>query len=250
MLRNWNWQGLIPKESWVIVTGGATRLGELFVHTMAQKGFNVVVHFGASENAAKSLVQTVQKQYGVRAESTQWDFSGWDEAVITKWEQISNKNVVGLINNASVYRTGNWLSASVADFYTTLQINVFVPMQLGIWMMNVSEQGWIINILDAGSDMFCKEYQNYYISKKMLEQFTKNQAQLFAPRIRVNGIAPGPVLPAVLGDGVRFAEQIEQTPLRKKISLSEMAAAVNFLIDTEAITGQILYVDSGLHLNI
>jgi NAD(P)-dependent dehydrogenase (short-subunit alcohol dehydrogenase family) len=138
-----------------------------------------------------------------------------------------------------------------ASLAREFQVNCFAPMLLTQAFARVLEgrPGCVVNLLDrrvAGVEAGCIPY---LVSKQALAAFTRNAALELAPGVRVNGVAPGPILspPGEADDVVR--ELAGRTPLTYRCSPADIAAAVGFLVEQDGITGQILFVDSGQHLN-
>ena len=108
--------------------------------------------------------------------------------------------------------------------------------------------GNVINMLDQKVLRLDPEYFSYTIAKSGLWVATQVLAQALAPRVRVNAIAPGPVLPSQTQDKASFEREVGATLLKHPVSAEDVAAAIGFLIDTPSVTGQMIALDSGQHL--
>jgi NAD(P)-dependent dehydrogenase (short-subunit alcohol dehydrogenase family) len=106
----------------------------------------------------------------------------------------------------------------------------------------------IINMIDQRVWNLTPHFVSYTLAKSGLWTMTQTLAMALAPRIRVNAIGPGPTLPSTRQTEAHFATQVERTPLRRAVTLDEICAAVRFILDAPALTGQMIALDSGQHL--
>ena len=153
--------------------------------------------------------------------------------------------LTGLVNNASTFTKGNL--DDIEHLKKTITVNTTVPLLLSQRFRQRVKKGWIINITDAITS-FNTTYQNYRISKRLLTELTLQQAFLFAPSIRVNALAPAAIMPSTQDEKTYFRKLKKTAPLKKTNSISSLMKAFTFLVENKGITGQILYVDNGLHL--
>ncbi len=215
----------------ILVTGGALRIGRAVCIAFAEAGAQVVIHCNKSLEQAEELLNTLP---GSGHQVVQCDLNLPDE-LLKGCGQIDI-----LINNASAYR----LPEGSEEQY--MKINYLAPMSL---MKQFAKQnldkGCIINFLDAKENF---SSDPYYISKQALRDATLEAALKFVPKIRVNAIAPGPVLPPVDLNGPGMQKIIKDLPLERQVSLKDISDACLFLVKNESLTGQIIYVDSGQHL--
>ena len=215
----------------VLVTGGAVRIGKALCQAFAEVGAQVTVHCNKSLEQARELISTLP---GSEHKLVQCDLNS-PEGLLDKCGKIDI-----LVNNASVYR----LPEEAEEQY--MKINYSAPMSL---MKQFSKQGLdegcIINFLDAKEDYSSNAYA---VSKQALRDATLEAALKFAPKIRVNAIAPGPTLPPVGLNGPGMKEILKSVPLGKQILRKDITSACLFLLENNSLTGQIIYVDGGLHL--
>ncbi len=215
----------------ILVTGGAVRIGRALCLAFAESGAQVVVHCNESLEQAQELVSMLP---GPGHKLIQCDLNS-PQGLLSKCGQIDI-----LVNNASVYR----LPEEAEDQY--MKINYSAPMSL---MKQFSGQGLnegcIINFLDAREDYSSDPYA---VSKQALYDATLEAALKFSPKIRVNAIAPGPTLPPVGLKGPGMREILKNVPLGKQIPRKDITTACLFLIQNDSLTGQIIYVDGGMHL--
>lgn len=224
----------------IIITAGTKRLGFAFAQTSLALGYSVLLHYRSSKGDSEQLL----KEYPDKVHFIQQDLEQSPEQIIEKALSLNNE-VVGLVNNASQFSTGNLSQPD--HFLNTLSINTITPLQLSNAFYKMVSKGWIINITDANIHHTNLTYQNYRISKLFLEEITRQQAVLYAPEIRVNAIAPGAMLPSK-GKEAYFATLSEKIPLRATGNLSALTSAYSFLVQNDYITGQVLRVDGGWSL--
>ncbi len=215
----------------VLVTGGALRIGRAVCIAFAEAGAQVVIHCNKSLKQAQELLTTLP---GAGHQVMQCDLNSPEE-LLSHCGRIDI-----LINNASVYR----LPKELEEQY--MQINYSAPFSLMKQFAAQSpDNGCIINFLDAKET----DYLDFYSkSKQYLRDITLEAALKYAPEIRVNAIAPGPVLPPVDLKDPGMREILKDVPTGKQIPLKDITSACLFLVQNESLTGQIIYVDGGQHL--
>ncbi len=218
-----------------LVTGGALRIGKVITEALQRAGVEVVVHYRNAKAEAEAL-----SPFTVKA-----DLQSMDECsrLIERAGQLDI-----LINNASVF-TKDSLAASTPDrVQREFNVNLFAPMELTRAFVAQASGGAVVNLLDrrvCSNDTTCAPYT---ISKKGLANFTKLAAVEYAPVFRINAVAPGPILPPPDSSAESARELAGTIPLDALPSPENIAEATLFLLQAEAITGQIIYVDGGQHL--
>jgi NAD(P)-dependent dehydrogenase (short-subunit alcohol dehydrogenase family) len=156
-----------------------------------------------------------------------------------------------LVNNAAVFENDLALTASRDSWDRHLDTNLrapFVLMQHFARQLPDTAQGAVINLLDERVWSLTPYFISYTLSKAGLWALTQSMALALAPRIRVNGIGPGPTLPSPRQTEEQFQRQQEMMPLRRGTTPEEIAAAVRFILAAPAMTGQMLALDGGQHL--
>jgi NAD(P)-dependent dehydrogenase (short-subunit alcohol dehydrogenase family) len=153
-----------------------------------------------------------------------------------------------LINNASIFERADIKSTDAGFLARHLAINLQAPFLLTRDFARHCKKGSIINLLDAKLDKHIFNYAAYYLTKTGLAELTRLAAREFGPRIRVNGIAPGPILPAAGETRRSLVEKARALPLQRPGSVRDICAAVEFLLKNDYLTGQILYIDGGQNL--
>lgn len=228
----------------VLVTGGALRVGKAFSIAFIEAGASVRIHFNSSDDSANNL----KKQFPSDIELFQCDFFNATDEQLTK--MVTDCDI--LLNNASIYFPSYKFDESkdkeIAKKHT--HINYDIPCKLMELFAQYNKKGSIINILDAKVLKLKKDGDSYYQSKYKLLNATLEFAKSLAPSIRVNGLALGTVLPPTWLPNSDMAKSIDATPLKKAPSLQDVTNATIFLSLNESITGNILSVDSGVHLNL
>lgn len=215
----------------VLVTGGARRIGRAICEMLAARGWRVLAHSRAPENPLRA------------------DFSrpgAADRLFTAAVEQAPD--LCAVVNNAAIFSTAAELPPDEA---ATLQaVNVDAPMRLAeLLAAHLAERhaaGSVVNLLDTrvlGGDH--ESLTPYAASKLALARATVAQARNLAPTLRVNGVAPGPVLPPT---DAANREKGGPILLPCRPTPADVAAAVSYLLEAEAVTGQILAVDSGQSL--
>lgn len=230
---------MILKGKRALVTGGAVRIGKAITQALQAAGMEVVVHYRNSVKEARAL-----SPYSIQA-----DLEVADEcaALIHRVnERFGTVDV--LINNASLFTKDSLSSSSPEWVLREFQVNLFAPMELSRAFAAQAGQGAIINLLDRR--IRCNDYSctPYSISKKGLEDLTKLAALEYAPRIRVNAVAPGPILPPPDSSAETARELAGNIPLDALPTPEQIAEASLFLLHSESVTGQIIYIDGGQHL--
>jgi hypothetical protein len=153
-----------------------------------------------------------------------------------------------LINNASVFTSSKLTSVSIQELYQTLTINSIAPFRLSQHMSNQKKEGCIINILDSRIRQYDMNHGAYQLSKNMLYHMTEMMALEFAPNLRVNGIAPGLILPPKEKYEVYLKQQYNRNLFNRSGKLSDITDAVIFLLTNTFITGEVMFIDGGQNL--
>lgn len=234
------------KGKTALVTGGAVRIGSAVSEALAGRGCNVVIHYNRSAGRAKKVAARL-RSLGVKAWTVQGDFlsSSNCKRVINESFSCAGKIDI-LINNAAVFHTQGVVDASENDFRTEFEVNFFAPVMLVKTFAEFSRKGQIINILDQRIASSRPHTAPYTLSKQALAGFSRMAALELAPSITVNSVAPGPAL--VPSKHKRIREKAGIIPLAGKPTLRDIVRAVLFLLESESITGQIIFVDGGQHL--
>ncbi|BFI74550.1 SDR family oxidoreductase [Sulfurisphaera ohwakuensis] len=229
-----------------LITGSAKRIGKEIALGLAKEGSNIILHYNQSETDALKTKDEIEK-LGVKCWLIKGDLSNGSESIIH--EAISKaKKIDFLINNASVFLPKEFEETTINDLNYIFSVNSWGPLLLIKEFTKVARQGKIINILDAIISGYNFQRYLYYLSKKMLETITLSLALKLAPNFLVNAIAPGLILPPE-GKDLSYLEKLKElVPLKTYGNINEVVNAVIFLLKSDFITGQIIYVDGGEHL--
>jgi NAD(P)-dependent dehydrogenase (short-subunit alcohol dehydrogenase family) len=235
----------------VLVTGAAHRLGRTLALDMARHGWSVGVHFHGSDAAAADVVAEI-KRGGGRACALKADLGdNGDVAKLLPACARALGPVSCLINNASVFEYDDIATVSPAQWSRHLAVNVTAPVFLTQALAAALTNGMpgnVINIIDQRVWKPTPHFLSYAASKSLLWSMTQTLAQALAPRVRVNGIGPGPMLQSVHQSSEEFRAQTAAVPLGRGTTPDEIAAAVRFILDAPAMTGQMIALDGGQHL--
>ncbi|WP_171188770.1 SDR family oxidoreductase [Alienimonas chondri] len=243
-----------------VVTGAAVRLGRAIALDLAEQGANVVVHYGSHADEAAAVVRTIQERMGRHAIAVQADLSDPVRGAAMLFdavrEQFGGADV--LVNNAAIYEPGDFGSISEDHWDRHLGLNLKAPFFLA---QRFAEQfgrqsadgrtGCIVNILCRRATRPTAEDLPYTAAKAGLAALTKGLALRLAPSIRVNGVAPGEMLPPTgrHDDPVAWAEQTSRhIPLRRVGGADPVASAVRYLCEADFVTGETIHVTGGDHL--
>lgn len=228
-----------------LITGGAVRLGKVFSATLANAGYNLAIHYNSSSEQAAATAEEM-RETGVNCETFQFDFSEKNDVsdLITKVrKQFPDLNV--LINSASVYDQATMMETPELILERQFKVNFQAPYLLTQAFAQQCKSGNVINIIDNKIAFNQYQYSAYVLSKKSLAEFTRLAAVELAPDVRVNGIAPGVVLPASVRSQDYIDWRIEGIPLKQQGQTDNIAQALQYLLTNDFVCGQILYVDGG-----
>ncbi|MBM3544631.1 MAG: SDR family oxidoreductase [Alphaproteobacteria bacterium] len=235
----------------VLVTGAGRRLGRAIALDFARQGWRVGVHYHASETEALDLVTEI-KRIGRRSASFPADLAQVENlAPLVAACAETLGPVTCLVNNAACYEWDSPATLDARSWQAHLDINLRAPVFLAqafARLLPDSASGNVINVIDQKVLHPDPEFYSYTIAKSALWIATRTLAQALAPRIRVNAIAPGPVLPSNKQNEADFAAECRSTLLQRGVGIEDVTAAIRFLLDTPSVTGQMIALDSGQHL--
>jgi NAD(P)-dependent dehydrogenase (short-subunit alcohol dehydrogenase family) len=239
----------IPRA--VLVTGGARRLGRAIALALAGQGFAVAIHYGHSEAEAAGTVAEIEA-LGVRAIALRADLAREEEVARLIPAATAALGPIGVVvNNASVFERDEWDDATRESWDAHLEPNLRAPFHLAqsfAKALPAEAEGVVLNLLDQRVWSLTPHFVSYTLSKAGLWTLTQTLALALAPRIRVNGIGPGPALPSPRQTPEQFARQCAATPLGRGTTPEEVAAAALCLLALPSVTGQMIALDGGQHL--
>jgi len=234
-------------EGTVLVTGGAKRIGRAICLRLAQEGYSIAVHFRGSSSEADEVVAAIE-ELGGNAFSVKADLADADSAT-SLVSQVSEKGpVFGIVNNASLFIHDDIQSIDTDSWDAHMDVNAKSPMLL-IRSLNETLKGdqtaCVVNVLDQKIAEPNPDHLSYTASRYAMLGLTDALARGLAPRIRVNAVAPGHTLPSDDQTEEGFARAQSESPLGYGPRPEDIADAVCYLMGARAVTGQILFVDSG-----
>jgi NAD(P)-dependent dehydrogenase (short-subunit alcohol dehydrogenase family) len=239
----------IPRAA--LVTGGAVRLGRAIALALAREGFAVAIHCNASRDKAEATAAEI-RALGARAVVLQADLS--QEAAMHGLVQQAAAALgpVGvLVNNASTFERDEWHNATRESWDLHLEPNLRAPFVLAQEFARAlpeGHEGVVLNMIDMRVWSLTPHFVSYTVSKAGLWALTQSLALALAPRVRVVGIGPGPALPNARQTQEQFDRQAASTPLRRGTTPEEVAQAALALLALPSVTGQMLALDGGQHL--
>jgi pteridine reductase len=248
MIDNQELQSL--KDRTVLVTGGARRVGAAMVRTLHAAGANVLIHYRSSADAARQLSDDLNR---LRERSTVIEGADLKDPLAPAALVAAALRAFGrldiLINNASTFYPTEVGTITPAQWDDLMQSNLKAPLFLSQAAAPSlrAQSGLIINMVDIHALRPLKKHLVYSIAKAGLVMLTRSMARELGPDVRVNGIAPGPVLwPDHPMDEDLKREIIAKTALKRHGSPLDIARTALFLArDAPYVTGQIIAVDGG-----
>jgi NAD(P)-dependent dehydrogenase (short-subunit alcohol dehydrogenase family) len=240
-----------PAKPVALVTGGAQRIGRAIARELAENGWAVAIHYRASRAEAEKLVGEIEKARG-RAVALACDLR--QEAELAKLvpravEELGPLSC--LVNNASVFEMDKIDTVTLESWGKHIDVNLRAPLVLSqafARQLPDGASGNIINLLDQRVWKLTPYFLSYTVAKSGLWTLTRTMALALAPRIRVNGIGPGPALPSARQTLEQFRQQQAAVPLKRGPGLEEIGAAVRFILGSPSLTGQMIALDGGEHL--
>jgi NAD(P)-dependent dehydrogenase (short-subunit alcohol dehydrogenase family) len=232
-----------------LITGAGKRLGRALAMGLANSGFAIVLHYQNSENEVTRTIKEI-KLLGVPVYKIKADLTDEDdlEALFSYLETLPHKLKV-LVNSAAIMHKEDLGEISIKEWDLTFGVNLRAPFILAQRAAELMPPGGlIVNISDAGAGKTWIRYPSYIISKSGLDTLTRILAKAYAPRIRVNSIAPGLVLASESVKKEDWEKLVDKTPIKRHVTEEEVVSTLEFLIQNEAITGQVIIVDGGYSL--
>ena len=234
-----------------LVTGAAQRIGKAIALDLADDGWAVAVHFRHSQKAAEEIVDAIRSSGG-KAAALQADLSREEETTSLVGRAVEAIGPIGLlINNASVFEADDIVTATRESWDLHMEPNLRAPFVLTQAFAAARPEdagGLVVNLLDDRVLAPTDSYVTYSLSKAGLWSLTRSLAIALAPRIRVVGIGPGYALPEKSVSDAEFRRAVETLPLGRSGPPEEICRALRFFIECKSVTGQMVALDSGLHL--
>lgn len=232
-----------------LVTGAALRVGREIAFALARAGASIVVHYNRSEREAKQLCEqlraTGRDVWAVRADLSR---EAHVEALLPDAAAEAGRPIDLLVNNASSFPVDSVATATRDELLRCLELNTWTPFALARAFARQTRKGHVVNLLDAKVTGHFKNHLSYIVSKEALAVLTRALALELAPGIAVNAVAPALALPPEGKDQAWLEALAQSSPLKKAGSAQDVAEAVVFLAQSRFLTGQVIYVDGGVHL--
>ena len=236
----------------LLITGAATRVGKAIALHFAERGWNIALHYFRSSSKAQKLKKIIE-QNRVKVVLIKADLKN-SKQVEKIMPQAKRKlgTIDCLVNNAALFEKDDISNFTIKSWNDHLNINLLAPTILTkqfakqVPKKTISN---IVNIIDQRIFNLTPFFMSYTISKSGLQTLTKTMAMRLGPNIKVNGIAPGPIIKSKRQTDKHFRNQVKSTLLKKSVRLDDICDAVEFLINNNSITGQIITVDSGQNLS-
>lgn len=239
-----------------LVTGAAHRLGKAFALSLARQGYAIALHYNSSAEKVSAAADEIRALgvpvFPIQADLTQYSeiqvlFAAIDETLTHHSSLVSRLSI--LVNSASIMPRADARTLSAADFDAALDLNLRAPFLLAQQAyQRMQAGGLIVNISDIAAQKAWTGFPAYTISKAGLDSLTKVLARSFAPKVRVNAIAPGLVLPSENVSPEDWERLVKRLPIPRAAALDEITATLEFLLKNEYITGQTIVVDGGYSL--
>jgi pteridine reductase len=228
-----------------LVTGAAIRLGKAIALGLAGAGYDIALHYNSSVAPAEETAAEI-RALGVDCHLFAQDLSQTAQLgdfLGKVYAAMPRLNV--LVNSASAY-TQAMIKETTPDIWATqFAVNLTAPVFLTQAFAAQVGQGNVVNIIDNKIGFNQPQYAAYLLAKKGLAEFTRMASVEFAPAVRVNGVAPGVVLPAGTRSPEYVAWRLQGIPLKMQGDPKQIVQAIRYCLDNEFVTGQILVVDGG-----
>lgn len=225
----------------VLVTGSGERLGFEITKALLIEGYRVIAHYRKNRSALLNFLHN-NSQYTSNVEWWQAEFpKDLPTAEKLEWENIS-----ALIPCVAQFKPGN-LFDDECNWFEQFTINAMIPLQLTQYYRKHGTAGSVITVIDGNVSRVNSRFQNYRISKLFLSELTRQMAVTIGENFRVNGIAPGTVLPPEEGADESYRKARELAPTGREVSVDSIIKTVFFLLENRDITGEIISVDGGVH---
>jgi NAD(P)-dependent dehydrogenase (short-subunit alcohol dehydrogenase family) len=231
-----------------LVTGAARRIGRAIALALARSGAHVVIHYNQSAGEALALCGEIQR-LGVSAWAVGGDLMDSRQTEQVFREAVTQAGPIDiLVNNASIFERDTLWEATDESIAKNVRLHAVAPLILSRALAQQGRAGHIINLLDTRVAVYDREHASYDLSKSMLATLTYMLALELAPKVAVNAVAPGSILPPA-GQGQAYMAKLTYTnPLNRLGDPEEIAATVLFLARSRFLTGQVIYVDGGMHM--
>ncbi len=233
-----------------LITGASKRVGKALAEHLASKGWNIIIHFNSSEKPAEKLENELRQKYPQqkfgRVKANLAIESEVERVIPLVVSEFGPLDL--LVNNASVFNPGYLKETDAQLFDSQINVNLKAPFLLMRDFASHCKKGNIINFVDTRITTNKSNFAAYSLSKKGLWELTKMAALEFAPEIRVNAIAPGVTLPPEDKDEKYLWNLAKNIPMKKPGGLEPILKSLDFILENDHLTGQLLFADGGENL--
>lgn len=237
------------KPPLAIITGAAQRLGKVFAQTLAKRGYAIGLHYYQSEKKAQQFADELISQGNpvvfLRADLRR------QEQMDRLLREVDSSGFIPqvLVNSAAEMIHKPITEITIQEWDEQFALNLRATWYMSTHLAErMPDGGVIINISDVGAQKAWSSFGAYSITKAGINSLTQLLARSLAPRIRVCAIAPGLVLPPEVLPGEEWEKLLSKTPQKAPVSLNAISSALEFLLDNNYVTGDILAVDGGRQL--
>jgi NAD(P)-dependent dehydrogenase (short-subunit alcohol dehydrogenase family) len=235
--------------SWALVTGAGQRLGRAVALELARAGWGVVVHYRNSSTEAEAVAAQARASGGA-AVTLKADLDRPEQraALVKEAMLAAGAPLSALVNCAAIFEHDTVKTLSEDLLQKHIAVNAYTPSLLArdfALALPEDARGAVVNFLDFKLASPYPDHFSYTLSKYALQGATELLARALAPRVRVNAVAPGYVLPAPGQSDADFQRLHDDVPLERGPTPEDIAAAARFLVEAPAVTGQTIYVDGG-----
>lgn len=237
-----------PSGKTALITGGAHRVGKAISLALARAGANIVINYNTSSAAAEATAAEIGA-LGVEALAIQADISDHrqvEKMVAAAVDRFGSVDI--LVNSASLWRETPFPTNNFDDWHQvtgTLINGSFFCANFVAPLMLKKGQGVIINIIDLAAFEPWPNFMAHSVGKAALLALSRQLALELAPAVRVNAVAPGPVLPPPDYDDAKIARTAQKTLLNRWGAPEDVAEAVLYFIKADYVTGEVLAIDGG-----
>lgn len=224
----------------ILLFGAGHRIGCAIAKKYLQNGYSVIAHYRENRAELQHFIDT-NPQYTSKIEWLKLDLLKEGNLLeeVVDWNSIEM-----VVYSVAQFNKGNLFDSD--NFKEMVELNSFIPVNIARMYKNNSDSGIFTIFTDANISRVHNSYQNYRISKLFLSEFIRQMAVTVGDGFRINGIAPGTVLPPD-EDVESYVRASNLAVIKKEVSLESVVSTVEFIHNNESLTGEIIHVDGGVH---
>ena len=228
-----------------LVTGGAIRLGRSVALHLAGRGYNIALQYCSSRESAEQTAKEA-RNFDVQCKTYCADFTDFNSAPLLMGQVLADFNSMDLlVNSAANFIQKKIEETSNSELLDTININLIAPFILMREFKKKVNNGLIINILDERILRRVSTFGAYSISKSALAHLTELSAVSWGETVRVNGIAPGLILPPSGSSDEYLVKNAPNIPTKTHGNTSDILRGFDYLLDSPFVNGEILFIDGG-----